>query len=88
MTASGLVEFERLIMNLGMSYELGYDSPHKLGVLGVGQLPSTSPEITALPEKYTGLDHHSFGIGYPNASFDLIALRLGTVGKASRSSSW
>ena len=45
MTASGLVEFERLIMNLGMSYELGYDSPHKLGVLGVGQLPSPSPEI-------------------------------------------
>lgn len=42
MTASGLVEFERLIMSHGMSYEHGYDSPINL-VLNVGQLPSPSP---------------------------------------------
>lgn len=45
MTASGLVEFERLIMSHGMSYEHGYDSPHKLG----SQRWATSITITGKP---------------------------------------
>ena len=48
MTASGLVGFERLIMGRGVSYELGYDSSHKLGVLSVGQLPSPTPGIHSI----------------------------------------